>query len=85
MSLSNMIKIAQTLDFGTLYIKPAFVFIDGDVNSTTMFKPINPKSMSSVINISLVQDDIVEDARLATKDRASHKLLDQIISQAVGQ
>lgn len=29
MSLSNMIKVAKSIDFGTLYIKPAFVFVDG--------------------------------------------------------
>merc|ERR1719162_866089 len=28
MSLSNMIKIGKEVDFGTLYIKPAFVFVD---------------------------------------------------------
>ena len=28
MSLSNMIAIAKKIEFGALYIKPAFVFID---------------------------------------------------------
>ena len=30
MSLPDIIKVVQHIDFGTLYIKPAFVFIDED-------------------------------------------------------
>jgi hypothetical protein len=43
MSLSNMIKIAQQIDFGTLYIKPAFVFIDGDGHAKLQFE-MDPNS-----------------------------------------
>jgi len=38
MSLSDIIKIAQGIDFGTLYIKPAFVFIDGDGHAKLQFE-----------------------------------------------
>ena len=30
MSLSNLVKVARSIEFGTLYIKPAFVFQDDD-------------------------------------------------------
>eukprot|EP00535_Pseudo-nitzschia_heimii_P001005 CAMPEP_0197188180 /NCGR_PEP_ID=MMETSP1423-20130617/17399_1 /TAXON_ID=476441 /ORGANISM="Pseudo-nitzschia heimii, Strain UNC1101" /LENGTH=1003 /DNA_ID=CAMNT_0042639959 /DNA_START=192 /DNA_END=3203 /DNA_ORIENTATION=- len=38
MSLSDMIKIARNVDFGTLYIKPAFVFVDGDGHVKLQFE-----------------------------------------------
>jgi len=38
MSLSDMIKIARNIDFGTLYIKPAFVFVDGDGHVKLQFE-----------------------------------------------
>lgn len=38
MSLGNMIKIAQKIDFGQLYIKPAFVFVDDDGHVKLMFE-----------------------------------------------
>jgi len=37
-SLSDLIKIAQSIDFGTLYIKPAFVFIDNDGHAKLQFE-----------------------------------------------
>ena len=33
-----MIKIARNIDFGTLYIKPAFVFVDGDGHVKLQFE-----------------------------------------------
>jgi len=38
MSLSNMIKITKTIEFGTLYIKPAFVFQDDDGSVKLQFE-----------------------------------------------
>lgn len=38
MSLSDMIKIARSIDFGTLYIKPAFVFVDDDGHVKLQFE-----------------------------------------------
>jgi hypothetical protein len=38
MSLSDMIKVAQHIDFGTLYIKPAFVFVDEDGHVKLQFE-----------------------------------------------
>ena len=38
MSLSNIIKVAKKLDFGTLYIKPAFVFVDSDGHVKLQFE-----------------------------------------------
>ena len=38
LSLSDMIKIARNIDFGTLYIKPAFVFVDGDGHVKLQFE-----------------------------------------------
>jgi len=37
-TLSNLIKIAQNIDFGTLYIKPAFVFVDDDGHVKLQFE-----------------------------------------------
>lgn len=38
MSLPDIIKIVQHIDFGTLYIKPAFVFIDDDGHAKLQFE-----------------------------------------------
>lgn len=38
MSLSDMIKVAKNIDFGPLYIKPAFVFIDDDGHAKLQFE-----------------------------------------------
>lgn len=38
MSLSDMIKVAKQLDFGQLYIKPAFVFVDDDGHVKLQFE-----------------------------------------------
>jgi hypothetical protein len=38
MSLSDMIKVAKHIDFGTLYIKPAFVFVDSDGHVKLQFE-----------------------------------------------
>jgi hypothetical protein len=38
MSLSEMIKVVQHIDFGTLYIKPAFVFVDSDGHVKLQFE-----------------------------------------------
>lgn len=38
MSLSNMIKITKEIEFGTLYIKPAFVFQDDDGSVKLQFE-----------------------------------------------
>ena len=37
-SISDLIKVAQNVDFGTLYIKPAFVFIDEDGHAKLQFE-----------------------------------------------
>ena len=38
MSLGDMIKVAKNIDFGTLYIKPAFVFVDQDGHVKLQFE-----------------------------------------------
>jgi len=38
MSLSDMIKVAKNIEFGQLFIKPAFVFIDGDGHLKLQFE-----------------------------------------------
>lgn len=45
MSLSDMIKIGKNLDFGPLYIKPAFVFIDGYGHLKMQFEADSSSSM----------------------------------------
>eukprot|EP00559_Dactyliosolen_fragilissimus_P000780 CAMPEP_0184869254 /NCGR_PEP_ID=MMETSP0580-20130426/33480_1 /TAXON_ID=1118495 /ORGANISM="Dactyliosolen fragilissimus" /LENGTH=772 /DNA_ID=CAMNT_0027370627 /DNA_START=173 /DNA_END=2488 /DNA_ORIENTATION=- len=37
-SLTNVIKIVKNMDFGTLYIKPAFVYVDGDGHLKLQFE-----------------------------------------------
>ena len=38
MSLGDLIKVAKQIDFGTLYIKPAFVFVDSDGHVKLQFE-----------------------------------------------
>jgi hypothetical protein len=38
MSLGDLIKIVKKIDFGTLYIKPAFVFVDSDGHVKLQFE-----------------------------------------------
>ena len=38
MSMGDMIKVAEKIDFGTLYIKPAFVFVDEDGHAKLQFE-----------------------------------------------
>jgi hypothetical protein len=38
MALGDLIKVAKKLDFGTLYIKPAFVFVDSDGHAKLQFE-----------------------------------------------
>jgi len=38
LSLGDLIKVAKKIDFGTLYIKPAFVFVDGDGHLKLQFE-----------------------------------------------
>ena len=38
MSLSDMIKVLKTVQFGTLYIKPAFVFADSNGHLKLQFE-----------------------------------------------
>ncbi|KAL3907536.1 MAG: hypothetical protein SGILL_008833 [Bacillariaceae sp.] len=38
LALSDIIKVARHIDFGTLYIKPAFVFVDGDGHVKLQFE-----------------------------------------------
>ena len=38
MSLSDMIKVARNIDFGKLYIKPAFVFVDDNGHIKLQFE-----------------------------------------------
>jgi hypothetical protein len=37
-SIGDLIKVVTNIDFGTLYIKPAFVFIDGDGHAKLQFE-----------------------------------------------
>lgn len=50
MSLSNMIKIARNIDFGTLYIKPAFVFVDGDGHVKLQFEADTSSALAYLYN-----------------------------------
>lgn len=38
MSLGDLIKVAKSIEFGTLYIKPAFVFVDSDGHVKLQFE-----------------------------------------------
>ena len=55
MSLSNMIKVARKIDFGTLYIKPAFVFIDGDGHAKLQFE-MDPNSALAYLYDNLCKE-----------------------------
>jgi hypothetical protein len=44
--MSDLIKIAQSIDFGTLYIKPAFVFIDEDGHAKLQFEADTSSAMA---------------------------------------
>lgn len=46
MALSDMIKVIQHIDFGTLYIKPAFVFVDGDGHAKLQFEVDTSSALS---------------------------------------
>jgi hypothetical protein len=46
MQLSDMIKVIQHIDFGTLYIKPAFVFVDGDGHVKLQFEVDTSSALS---------------------------------------
>jgi hypothetical protein len=50
-----MIKIAQKLDFGTLYIKPAFVFIDGEGHAKLQFE-MDPNSALAYLYNNLCKE-----------------------------
>lgn len=50
-----MIKIAQKIDFGTLYIKPAFVFIDDDGHAKLQFE-MDPNSALAYLYNSLCKE-----------------------------
>jgi hypothetical protein len=55
MTLSNMIKIAKTIDFGTLYIKPAFVFVDPDSGHIKLQFEADPNSALGYLYDSMCQ------------------------------
>jgi len=44
-SLSNLIKVVKNLEFGALYIKPAFVFVDDDGSLKMQFEADSTSSM----------------------------------------
>mmetsp|Transcript_28400 Transcript_28400/g.76933 ORF Transcript_28400/g.76933 Transcript_28400/m.76933 type:complete len:998 (-) Transcript_28400:267-3260(-) len=50
MSLSDMIRIAKNIDFGTLYIKPAFVFVDGDGHVKLQFETDTNSALAYLYN-----------------------------------
>jgi len=50
MSLSDMIKIARNIDFGTLYIKPAFVFVDDDGHVKLQFEADTASALGYLYN-----------------------------------
>jgi len=55
MSLGDMIKIGKNVDFGTLYIKPAFVFVDGDGHAKLQFEA-DPTSALAYLYDSLCKE-----------------------------
>jgi len=55
MSLSNMIKIGREVDFGTLYIKPAFVFVD-ESGHVKLQLEMDPNSALSYLYTSLCKE-----------------------------
>eukprot|EP00339_Tiarina_fusa_P000850 CAMPEP_0117057182 /NCGR_PEP_ID=MMETSP0472-20121206/39686_1 /TAXON_ID=693140 ORGANISM="Tiarina fusus, Strain LIS" /NCGR_SAMPLE_ID=MMETSP0472 /ASSEMBLY_ACC=CAM_ASM_000603 /LENGTH=980 /DNA_ID=CAMNT_0004773943 /DNA_START=201 /DNA_END=3143 /DNA_ORIENTATION=+ len=50
MSMGDMIKVAQQVDFGTLYIKPAFVFIDDDGHAKLQFEADTSSALAYLYN-----------------------------------
>jgi hypothetical protein len=50
MALSDMIKVAQHIDFGTLYIKPAFVFVDDDGHVKLQFEADTTSALAYLYN-----------------------------------
>jgi len=55
MTLSNMIKVAKTINFGTIYIKPAFVFSDPDSGHLKLQFEADPDSALGYLYDSLCQ------------------------------
>jgi hypothetical protein len=55
MSLSDMIKIGRKLDFGTLYIKPAFVFVDDNGHVKLQFEA-DPNSAIAYLYNNLAKE-----------------------------
>lgn len=55
MSLASMIKIAKHIEFGTLYIKPAFVFVDDDGHVKLQFEA-DPYSALAYLYDSLCKE-----------------------------
>ena len=54
-NLSNLIKIAKKIDFGTLYIKPAFVFIDDNGHVKLQFE-MDPNSALAYLYDNLCKE-----------------------------
>ena len=55
MALENLIKVGKRIDFGTLYIKPAFVFIDDDGHIKLQFE-MDPNSALAYLYDSLCKE-----------------------------
>jgi hypothetical protein len=55
MSLGDMIKIGKGIEFGTLYIKPAFVFVDGNGHLKLQFEA-DPSSAMAYLYDSLCKE-----------------------------
>lgn len=50
MSLGDLIKVAKKIDFGTLYIKPAFVFIDDSGHLKLQFEADTTSALAYLYN-----------------------------------
>ena len=55
MSLANLIKVGKRIDFGTLYIKPAFVFIDDSGHIKLQFE-MDPNSAMAYLYGNLCKE-----------------------------
>mmetsp|Transcript_3825 Transcript_3825/g.8543 ORF Transcript_3825/g.8543 Transcript_3825/m.8543 type:complete len:975 (-) Transcript_3825:286-3210(-) len=55
MSLANLIKVGKRIDFGTLYIKPAFVFIDDNGHIKLQFE-MDPNSALAYLYDNLCKE-----------------------------
>lgn len=55
MSLANLIKVGKRIEFGTLYIKPAFVFIDDNGHIKLQFE-MDPNSALAYLYNSLCKE-----------------------------